>query len=207
MRLPAFLTVLLYVAHTSLAALAPPFPSINLTSTTPISPFDLPALLPVPSQPDVSASELIRTTLGHYPLSIDGKNFGALALVFAADAVANYSAPLGVLTPLTTIQAVLASSLEKVTTQHALSTQVIEVLSESEAFSVTYYTATHFGMGVYEGEIAVAYGQYQDYWVLQHESWKIQTRNLVYMGATDWEFLDLHLDAFKFSRDLVTAVS
>ncbi|KAF7352121.1 SnoaL-like domain-containing protein [Mycena venus] len=175
MRLPALLGVLLGVAHTSLA-------SINLTSTTPISPFDLPALLSVPSHPDLAASELIRTTLGHYPLSIDGKNFGALALVFAADAVANYSAPLDVLTPLATIQAVLASSLEKVTTQHALGTQVIEVLNEREAFSVTYYTATHFGMGVYEGEIAVAYGQYQDYWVLQHQGWKIQNRNLVYMG-------------------------
>ncbi|KAJ6474882.1 hypothetical protein C8R45DRAFT_834758, partial [Mycena sanguinolenta] len=115
-------------------------------------------------------------------LSIDGKNFTALALVFAADAVANYSAPLGVLTPLAIIQAVLAKRLEKITTQHAMSTQVIEVLSESEAFSVTYYTAMHFGMGVYESEIAVAYGQYQDYWVLQDQSWKIQNRNLVNMG-------------------------
>ncbi|KAJ7328746.1 hypothetical protein DFH08DRAFT_1084299 [Mycena albidolilacea] len=183
LRVPDLLAVLLGVAHTSLATTpAPPFPSINLTSTTPISPFDLPALLPVPSHPNLAASELIRTTLGHYPLSIDGKNFEALALVFAADAVANYSAPLNVLTPLATIQAVLASSLEKVTTQHSLGTQVIEVLSENEAFSVTYYTATHFGMGVYEGEIAVAYGQYQDYWVLRHQSWKIQKRNLVYMG-------------------------
>ncbi|KAF8147056.1 hypothetical protein K438DRAFT_1990026 [Mycena galopus ATCC 62051] len=180
MHLPALLAVLFGVAHTSLATPAPPF---NLTSTTPISPFDLPTLLPVPSHPpDLAASELIRTTLGHYPLSIDGKNFGALALVFTADAVANYSAPLDVLTPLATIQSALASSLEKVTTQHALSTQVIEVLSESEAFSVTYYTATHFGMGVYEGEILVAYGQYQDHWVLQNHSWKIQNRNLVYMG-------------------------
>ncbi|KAF7357232.1 SnoaL-like domain-containing protein [Mycena sanguinolenta] len=182
MRLRALLAVLLGVAHTSLATSVPSSPSINLTSTMPISPFDLPAMLPVPSQPDLSASELIRTTLGHYPLSIDGKNFEALALVFTADAVANYSAPLDVLTPLATIQAVLASSLEKVTTQHSLGTQVIEVLSESEAFSVTYYTATHFGMGVYEGEIVVAYGQYQDYWVRQHQSWKIQNRNLVYMG-------------------------
>ncbi|KAJ7213438.1 hypothetical protein GGX14DRAFT_618668 [Mycena pura] len=184
MHLPALLTVLLgvRVAHTSLIT-SSSFPGgINLTSPTPIPPFDLPALLPVPSHPDPAATELIRTTMGHYPLSIDGKNFTALALVFAADAVANYSAPLGVLTPLETIQAVLESSLEKVTTQHALSTQVIELLSEGEAFSVTYFTATHFGVGVYEGEIAVAYGQYQDFWVLQHHSWKIRHRNLVYMG-------------------------
>ncbi|KAJ6459556.1 hypothetical protein C8R45DRAFT_1109426 [Mycena sanguinolenta] len=182
MHLPALLAVLIAVAHTSLAILAPSFSSINLTSTMPISPFDLPALLPVPSTPDLAASELIRTTLGHYPLSIDGKNFEALALVFAPDAVANYSAPLDVLTPLATIQAALASSLEKVTTQHALSTQVIEILSESEAFSVTYYTATHFGMGLFEGEILVAYGQYQDHWVLRDQGWKIQNRNLAYMG-------------------------
>ncbi|KAJ7213442.1 hypothetical protein GGX14DRAFT_618686 [Mycena pura] len=120
--------------------------------------------------------------MGHYALSIDGKNFSALDLVFAADAVANYSAPLGVLTPLATIQAVLASTLEKVTVQHALSTQVIELLSEGEAFSVTYFTSTHFGMGAYEGEMVVAHGQYQDYWVFQHQSWKIRHRNLVYMG-------------------------
>ncbi|KAJ6458210.1 hypothetical protein C8R45DRAFT_942797 [Mycena sanguinolenta] len=169
-------------------------------------------------------------------------------LVFAADAVANYSAPLGVLTPLATIQAVLASALEKVTTQHAVSTQVIEVLSESEAFSVTYYTversqlsgvgdepaglaarrvkaaenpktvsptptATHFRMGLYEGEIAVAYGQYQDYWVLQNQSWKIQNRNLQgfrtnnhTLGARDWKSLNLHLGCldFIFARTYLT---
>ncbi|KAJ7059618.1 hypothetical protein C8F01DRAFT_1145116 [Mycena amicta] len=175
MRFAALLTVLLGVAHTSLATLPPP-------STTPISAFDLPVLLPVPSHANPGASELIRSTLGHYPLSIDGKNFDALALVFADDAVANYSAPLNVLTPLTTIQAVLAASLESVTTQHSFGTQVIEILNEREAFSVTYYTATHFGMGAFEGEVLVAYGQYQDYWVLQGQSWKIQNRNLVYMG-------------------------
>ncbi|KAJ6572230.1 hypothetical protein B0H19DRAFT_1065196 [Mycena capillaripes] len=130
MHLPALLAVLLGVAHTSLANPGSPFPSINLTSTIPISLFDLPALLPLPLHPDLAASELIRTTLGHYPLSIDGKNFGAFALVFAADAVANYSAPLDVLTPLAIIQAKTASSLQKVTTQHALSTQVIKVLNE-----------------------------------------------------------------------------
>ncbi|KAJ6594938.1 hypothetical protein B0H19DRAFT_1284722 [Mycena capillaripes] len=50
------LLALLGVAHTSLATPAPPFPSINLTSTMPISPFDLPALLPVPSHPDLVKS-------------------------------------------------------------------------------------------------------------------------------------------------------
>ncbi|KAH8588461.1 hypothetical protein B0O99DRAFT_359756 [Bisporella sp. PMI_857] len=155
-----------------------------LADPAPIPFYDLPTIVPGSSftaHPfDVEA---IRNTMAHYPLCIDGKNFEALDLVFAPDAVANYSAPLNVLTPLSTIKTVLENALIKVNTQHALSTQVIDVISPTEAFSVTYYTATHFGVGNYEGQILVAYGQYQDAWVRQPDlSWKISHRNLVYMG-------------------------
>jgi ketosteroid isomerase-like protein len=158
--------------------------SVSLTSSTqPVSQFDLPnAFGGSDFVPDPFDVEAIRNALAHYPLAIDGKNFAALSLVFAPKAVANYSAPLGVLQPLSTIQSTLQSSLAKVTTQHSFGTQIIEVLTPASAVSVTYYTATHFGMGASEGQIVTAYGQYQDVWARQPDlTWRIAHRNLVYM--------------------------
>ncbi|KAE9369899.1 hypothetical protein N431DRAFT_414235 [Stipitochalara longipes BDJ] len=155
-----------------------------LTGAAVIPLFDLPALVANAScAADPIIVEAIRTTLALYPLAIDGKNFEALDQVFSSNAVANYSAPLNVLTPLSTIESVLQSSLAAVTTQHAFATQLIDVLSPVSAFSVTYYTATHFGRGPFLGATATAYGQYQDLWAKQSDaSWKITHRNLVYMG-------------------------
>ncbi|KAM0797088.1 hypothetical protein BDR22DRAFT_975616 [Usnea florida] len=127
----------------------------------------------------------IRNTLSHYPLAIDGKDFAALSLVFTQDVVANYSAPLGVLNGLASVMSTLEASLAAVRTQHALSTQVVEILeSEAAARSLTFYTATHFGVGVYYGQVVYAYGQYQDDWVriCCSDEWRIKNRTLVYMG-------------------------
>jgi hypothetical protein len=155
----------------------------SLTGAAVIPFFALPTLVanaPCAAKPDIV--EAIRTTLALYPLAIDGKNFNALGELFTSNAVANYSAPLNVLTPLSTIQSVLQSSLAAVNTQHAFATQLIDVLSHNSAFSVTYYTATHFGRGPFLGLTATAYGQYQDVWAKQSDaSWKITHRNLVYM--------------------------
>lgn len=104
----------------------------------------------------------IRQVLNTYPLAIDSKDFSLLSQVFASDAVANYSAPLNILTPLTTIATTLEASLAPVTTQHALTTQLINITSATTANSTTYYTASHFGKGIYEGQLVYAYGKYLD---------------------------------------------
>ncbi|KAH8697812.1 hypothetical protein BGW36DRAFT_427760 [Talaromyces proteolyticus] len=132
---------------------------------------------------DAVSIEAIRNTLALYPFAIDGKNFAALDNIFMQNAVANYSAPLNVLTPLSQIQSVLSSSLACVTTQHMFGTQVIEIISPTVAVSVTYYRAAHFGTNNQTGQVAYAYGQYQDTWQRQADwTWKITYRNLVYMG-------------------------
>ncbi|RDW74771.1 hypothetical protein BP6252_05913 [Coleophoma cylindrospora] len=158
--------------------------AVSLIGNDPISFFDLPVVTPVsPLLVSPSDVETIRRTLSRYSLAIDGKNFAALSLIFTSNAVANYSAPLNVLTPLTTIQSALEASLMPVTTQHLLGTQFIDILSPTSAFSVSYFTATHFGKDVYLGEIVTAYGQYQDMWIRQKNlNWKITHRNLLYMG-------------------------
>lgn len=131
---------------------------------------------------DATVVEAIRNTLALYPFAIDGKNFDALDKVFAENAVANYSAPLNVLTPLSNIQQALAASLECVTTQHLFGTQLIDPISLTVAESVTYYRAAHFGSGQATGQVAYAYGQYQDIWHRQSDrTWRIAHRNLVYM--------------------------
>ena len=131
---------------------------------------------------DATVVEAIRNTLALYPFAIDGKNFDALDKVFAQNAVANYSAPLNVLTPLSNIKSELAASLECVTTQHLFGTQLIDPISSTVAESVTYYRAAHFGTGQATGQVAYAYGQYQDIWHRQPDhTWRIGHRNLVYM--------------------------
>ena len=109
---------------------------------------------------DPIALEQIRNTLALYPLAIDGKNFAALDLVFSQDVVANYSAPLNVLTPLSTVQSILQKSLAVTQTQHKLSTQVIEIMPHGcQAMSLTYYEAMHFGQGKYTGQVRVYLGR------------------------------------------------
>ncbi|KAJ5107001.1 hypothetical protein N7456_003676 [Penicillium angulare] len=131
---------------------------------------------------DAGTIEAIRNTLAIYPFAIDGKNFDALSKVFTSNAVANYSAPLNVLTPLSSIQSVLKESLACVTTQHLYGTQWIDVQSPTTAQSVTYFRAAHFGKGDTEGQVLYAYGQYQDNWERQLlGTWRIVHRNLVYM--------------------------
>lgn len=54
---------------------------------------DLPAAYSKVGYPqDPTIIEQIRNTLALYPLAVDGKDFGALDLVFTQDVVANYSA-------------------------------------------------------------------------------------------------------------------
>lgn len=81
-------------------------------------------------------------------------------------------------------------SLAPVTTQHGLTTQVIDVHANGTANSTTYYTASHFGMGDYAGQVLYAYGKYLDVLVKVDEqmenpyasAWRVVQRELVYMG-------------------------
>ncbi|MCJ1250482.1 hypothetical protein MMC30_007710 [Trapelia coarctata] len=189
--LPLALTLLLI--SSALASTHCALPTPNPIFNTPIPLSALPTLLPAPSPHN--DLQTIRNTLALYPFSIDGKNFAALDRVFTPDIVADYSAPLGILTPLTTVMEVLQRNLQPVRSQHVLGTTWVQLVEgdsgtekgckgPTQAISVTYYSASHFGTGVYEGEVFYAYGQYQDSWVKNTSTgaWRIGRRNLVYMG-------------------------
>ncbi|KAK5113607.1 hypothetical protein LTR85_010836 [Meristemomyces frigidus] len=123
----------------------------------------------------------IHHVLNTYPLAIDGKNFALLSHVFTQDVVANYNTGVGVLQGLGAVEAGLQESLAPVSTQHAFTTTVIDIHGQT-ANSTTYYTASHFGHGVYEGAVLYAYGKYFDDLVQMEEVWRIQNRTLIYMG-------------------------
>jgi len=74
--------------------------------------------------------------------------------------------------------------LVPVTTQHALSTTLINVPTGKDqvATSTSYFRAIHFGMGQFEGQSLLAYGRYEDELVLTNAGWRIDKRNLIYMG-------------------------
>ncbi|OJD32849.1 ethyl tert-butyl ether degradation protein [Diplodia corticola] len=176
------------IASPPLSEYAPTCPQI---SADPIPVQQIPSHFPPRAVIDVSATETIKRTLATYALAVDGKDWAALGAVFAADAVANYSAPLGVLTGLSAIRSTLSASLAQFAgTQHSLGTQIVDVCASGVAVSLTYYTATHYLQGaarnstsiVNGGQVLYAHGQYQDTWSKQQDgSWKIVIRNLVYM--------------------------
>ncbi|KAK4546749.1 hypothetical protein LTR36_001481 [Oleoguttula mirabilis] len=122
-------------------------------------------------------------------IAIDSKEFALLGDVFTQDVVANYGSGVGVLQGLSAVERGLQESLAPVTTQHALSTTVIDVYGSS-ANSTTYFTASHFGRGVYEGANLYAYGKYVDdlvhvsggYDSSKDYAWRIQNRTLIYTG-------------------------
>ncbi|KAL2817043.1 hypothetical protein BDW59DRAFT_166078 [Aspergillus cavernicola] len=171
---------LLSLTSTTIATISR-FPNPIETDVIPLH--TLPTIFPPPITADAVSVEAIRQTLALYPFAIDGKNFAALSQVFTSDAVANYSAPLNVLSPLSDIQKTLSASLACVTTQHLYGTQLIDIVSPFSAQSVTYFQAAHFGTGNLAKEVATAHGQYQDVWARQRDgTWRIVHRNLVYMS-------------------------
>jgi hypothetical protein len=187
------LTIALPSADTAAVTAAPAIADSNRPSSTslpfgtaPIPFFSLPTDFPPSACEDAADIEAIRNTLALYPFCIDGKNFAALSNVFTTNAVANYLAPLNILTPLSNIESVLSSSLTCVTTQHSFGTQLVNIISPSVAESITYYQAAHFGKGTLADQVAYAYGQYQDTWQKQKDgTWRIVYRNLVYMVSLE----------------------
>ena len=88
--------------------------------------------------------------------------------------------------------------LKPVTTQHALTTQHIEVLSGLDdtgrlyAEATTYFTGIHFGQGRWKGKQVMAYGKYVDSLVQVRGQdgsyeWRIRRREVTFFGRVGEE--------------------
>lgn len=123
----------------------------------------------------------IQNTLALYPIYLDTKEFTSFASIFTPDVYANYSGPYPWI-GLPELQGNLSSFLVNVTTQHSLTTQYIQMLEQGKANVTTYLIAQHFGSGAYEGEMATAYGKYEDTLKLTSDRvWKVSTRTYIPM--------------------------
>ncbi|KAJ4987126.1 hypothetical protein SVAN01_07414 [Stagonosporopsis vannaccii] len=164
-------------------------------SPNPVAPSQLPSYFPrqkITNVAHLADIEDIRQTLSDYAFIIDARAFSSLASIFTPDAVANYSAPLGVLRGVSAIETTLSAALAQFPgTQHLLGTQRIRICDKDSAVSATYFQATHFlqpnatagATGVADDSgVLYAFAQYQDSWVKRDGLWKIGYRNVVYMG-------------------------
>lgn len=78
--------------------------------------------------------------------------------------------------------------LAPVTTQHALTTQTIEIQEDGEAASaMTYFTGVHLGEGKWKGQLVTAYGIYNDELVKEAGKWLVRKREVVFIGRVGEE--------------------
>lgn len=104
MLLACLILIPLCKAYSGCTVSCPSNPSLP-SNTSAVGIAELPATYSKVGYPqDPTIIEQIRNTLALYPLAVDGKDFGALDLVFTQDVVANYSAPLNVISPLSTLK-------------------------------------------------------------------------------------------------------
>ncbi|KAI9706777.1 MAG: hypothetical protein M1820_004748 [Bogoriella megaspora] len=127
--------------------------------------------------------EAIRNSIARYCLILDTKSWADLSYVFTSEADASYPFPGGDLHGVESIRGAIRTRLEPVTTQHAVTTQMIHVNENGDiASAVTYFTGVHFGTERYEGEALTAYGKYEDDLVFSNEQWRIKKRVCSFMG-------------------------
>jgi hypothetical protein len=143
----------------------------------------------------------IQHTIAQYPLSIDSKNFTRLSTVFTDDVFANYSIAAGIFNNLSEIQDGLSAALRNLTTQHSLTTQSINVLSEGHAEATTYVIATHFGIPSTsdEGLLVTVYASFKDKLRVTDDGvWKIFNRLVIFMVCPpSWSGAYIHSMPFR----------
>ncbi|KAI9889415.1 MAG: hypothetical protein M1814_005351 [Vezdaea aestivalis] len=146
-------------------------------------PLLLTPLLAFPTLAHTGDSIEIRNQLSRYAIALDAKTFNVLSTIFTPDAVFTFPAPLPPqVTGVQNAQGVLAQSLQGVTTQHSITTTVVDFDSNNAARSTSYLIATYFGAGNLTGKALTYYGTYTDQWVQTNGNWRSKNRGLVLVG-------------------------
>ncbi|KAF4414859.1 small subunit of phenylpropionate dioxygenase [Fusarium acutatum] len=135
--------------------------------------------------PATSDHELIRNCITRYCISVDLKDWNTfqkafLDNAFLDNAKVDFPGPDGPVQGATAITATVQGMVGKFQTQHALTTQLIEVTGEKTASATTYCMADVFGVGEDKGKRVTSWGLYQDKLVKGNfdgrEDWKIAER-------------------------------
>ncbi|KAF2824907.1 hypothetical protein CC86DRAFT_371385 [Ophiobolus disseminans] len=117
-----------------------------------------------------TSHELIRTAVARSAILIDRKDWDALDTLFTSDATFDYPAPLGSHSTVASLRQTLQATLQDISTQHALTTQTIEL--NGAAASVTTFVTTTIvtnvgtstNIGSYDDELVMDSVQGQERW-------------------------------------------
>lgn len=133
-----------------------------------------------------SDHELIRNCIARYCIGIDLRDWDAFTHTFLENVKAHFPEPVGTIEGISALKAKVQSMIGTLQTQHALSTQLIELTGETTAEATTYGRAVHFGVGEDEGKKATAWGIYQDKLVKAvfdgREEWRISERKAIFLA-------------------------
>ena len=102
----------------------------------------------------------IENTLNLFSYCVDTHNYTMLDLVFSSDAVADFATSAGYVKGLSSIQKGLEAALGGTTSQHSLSTYIINVQDHdtTEATASSYLQGAIFGQGNLTGQYLITYG-------------------------------------------------
>ncbi|KAK0259351.1 hypothetical protein LTR35_018105 [Friedmanniomyces endolithicus] len=104
--------------------------------------------------------ELIRNASALFCVAVDTQNWTLLGKVFNEDASLDHPEAIVAADTLFAFQAKLAASLKDLTTQHAVSTQHIDLHDDATAEVITYVIVSHWGAGAKQGQTLPASGRY-----------------------------------------------
>ncbi|KAI6767669.1 hypothetical protein HG530_005678 [Fusarium avenaceum] len=139
-----------------------------------------------------SETDSIRNTIAYYAIACDDKDWALLDLVFTSDCIVQYPEPLGPINGLQALKETLEKTISHLSTQHALSTQVIRITSDKTAVATTYITASHYlaersfvSMGKLEDELIKVEEEDEGF------GWRIEARTVKIQGIPqgDWSLL------------------
>ncbi|KAJ3464890.1 hypothetical protein MRS44_009676 [Fusarium solani] len=133
--------------------------------------------------PATSDHELIRNCIARYCIGVDLRDWNTFSNAFLDNAKATFPGPGGTIEGVTALKATVQGMVGSFQTQHALTTQLIEVTGKKTANATTYCRADIFGVGKDEGKRVTNWGMYQDKLVKDifdgREDWKIAERNAI----------------------------
>jgi hypothetical protein len=139
-----------------------------------------------------SDTDSIRNTIAYYSIACDDKEWALLDLVFTSDCIIQYPEPLGPINGLQALKKTLEKTIGHLSTQHALSTQVIRITSDETAIATTYITVSHY----LDERLFVSMGKLEDELIKVEKEddgfgWRIKARTVKIQGIPqgDWSLL------------------
>lgn len=136
----------------------------------------------------ISDHDLIRNSIALCAVTFDTKDWSLLKQCFTEDCIVDYPEPLKLTRGLGETTEMLQKAIGHLQTQHALTTQIIELTSEDTATAMTYNRCIHF----IDDKHFFVEGRYIDKLVKSEANgkseWKISERKVVIMGVPrgDW---------------------